>query len=147
MDFRSFYLLWWLCIGDSWWVDCILNFYVCRNHGSRSSAFLWDVAVLLFLLCFLFLLVYHFVHLFVVFGKVGTGGCFAIGIEVVAGRELGCWVDKGLVDGAGKRWGGVAGKEQAWVLMLGKFGADIQDVVEWAEERCSVDSASWLLER
>ena len=31
--------------------------------------------------------------------------------------------------------------------MLGKLGADIQDVVEWAEEHCSVDFASWLLER
>ena len=31
--------------------------------------------------------------------------------------------------------------------MLGKIGSDIQDVVEWAEERCSVDFASWLLER
>ena len=31
--------------------------------------------------------------------------------------------------------------------MMGKLGADIQDVVECAEERCSVDFASWLLER
>ena len=31
--------------------------------------------------------------------------------------------------------------------MLGKLGADIQDVVEWGEERCSVDFESWLLER
>ena len=31
--------------------------------------------------------------------------------------------------------------------MLGKLGADIQDVVEWAEERCSVDFVGWLLER
>ena len=31
--------------------------------------------------------------------------------------------------------------------MLGKIGADIQDVVEWAEECCSVDFASWLLDR
>ena len=31
--------------------------------------------------------------------------------------------------------------------MLGKLGSNIQDVVDWAEERCSVDSASWLLER
>ena len=37
-----------------------------------------------------------------VFGTVGTGGCSAIGIEVVAGREPGCWVDKGLGEGAGK---------------------------------------------
>ena len=31
--------------------------------------------------------------------------------------------------------------------MLGKLGADIQDVVEWAKERCSINSASWLLGR
>ena len=31
--------------------------------------------------------------------------------------------------------------------MLVKLGADIQDVVEWAMERCPVDFASWLLER
>ena len=80
---------------------------VCRNHGSSSSVFLWVVAVLLVLLCFLFLLVYHCVHLFVVFGTVGTGGCSAIGIEVVAGREPGCWVDKGV--------GEVSVKEQGWV--------------------------------
>ena len=30
---------------------------------------------------------------------------------------------------------------------MGKLGADIQDVVEWAEERFSVDFASCLLER
>ena len=70
MDFRSLCLLWWLCIGDSRWVACILNLCVCRNHGSSSSAFIWAVAVLLFLLCFLFLLVYHCVHLFVVVGMV-----------------------------------------------------------------------------
>ena len=29
--------------------------------------------------------------------------------------------------------------------MMGKIGADIQDVVEWAMERCPVDFASWLL--
>ena len=40
-------------------------------------------------------------------GTVGTDGCFAIGIEVVVGREPGCWVDKGL--------GKVAGKEKGWV--------------------------------
>ena len=39
---------------------------------------------------------------------VGTGGCFAIGIGVVAGRETGCWVDKGLGEVAGKEWGEVA---------------------------------------
>ena len=77
-----------------------------RNHGSSSSAFLWVVAVLLIILCFLFLLAYHCVHLFVVFGTVGTGGCSAIGIEVVSGREPGFWVDKGLGEGAGKERGG-----------------------------------------
>ena len=30
---------------------------------------------------------------------------------------------------------------------MGKLGADIHDVVEWYEERCSVDFASYLLER
>ena len=30
---------------------------------------------------------------------------------------------------------------------MGKIGADIQDVVEWAMERCPVDFASWLPER
>ena len=48
-------------------------------------------------------------------GTVGTGGCFAIGIEVVVGREPGCWVDKGLGEGAGRKRGEVAGKEQGWV--------------------------------
>ena len=115
MDFRSSCLLWLLCIGDSWWFACNINCCVCRNHGSRSSAFLWVVDVLLFLLYLLFLLVYYFVHLFVVFGMVGTGGCSAIGIEAVTGREPGCWVDKGLEEGAGmERWE-VAGKEQGWV--------------------------------
>ena len=84
---------------------------MCRNHGSSSSAFLWVVDVLLVLLCFLFLLVYHCVHFVVVFGMVGTGGCFAIGIEDVVGREPGCWVDKGLGGGAGRERGEVAGKE------------------------------------
>ena len=74
-----------------------------------------------------------------VFGTVGTGGCSEIDIEVVSGREPGCWVDKGLGEGAGK--------EQGWMLMLGKLGADIQDVAEWAEDFCSVDFASELLER
>ena len=46
---------------------------------------------------------------------VGTGGCFAIGIEVVIGREPGCWVDKGLGEGDGKEQGEVAGKEQGCV--------------------------------
>ena len=31
--------------------------------------------------------------------------------------------------------------------MMVKLGADIQDVVEWDEERCSVDFESCLLER
>ena len=46
-----------------------------------------------------------------VFGTVGTGGCSMIGIEVVAVREPGCWVGKGLVEGAGKEQEGVDGKE------------------------------------
>ena len=75
---------------------------MCRNHGSSSSTFLWVVAVLLFLFCFLLLLVYRCVHLFVASGTVGTGGCFAIGIEVVVGREPDCWFDKGLGEVAGK---------------------------------------------
>ena len=112
MYLRSLCLLLWLCIGDSWWVAYILNCCVCRNHGSISSVFLWGVAVLLVLLCFLFLLVYHCVHLFVVFGTVGTVGCYAIGIDVVVGRGPGCWVDKGLGEGAGKEQVEVAGKEQ-----------------------------------
>ena len=65
---------------------------------------------------------------------VGTGGCSVIGMDVVAGRGPGCWVGEGLGEGAGK--------EQGRVWMLGKLGADIQDVVEWAEERCSVDFTS-----
>ena len=86
---------------------------MCRNRGSRSSAFLWSVAVLLVLLCFLFLLVYRCVHFFVVFGTVGTGGHDSvIGMEVVAGRELGFWVGKGLGEVAGKKQVEVAGKEQ-----------------------------------
>ena len=85
---------------------------VCRNHGSSSTYFLWVVAVIL---CFLFLLVYHCVHLFVVFGTIGTGSFYAIGIEVVAGIEPGCWVDEGLGEGAGKEKGEVSGKDQGWV--------------------------------
>ena len=115
MDFRSFYLLWWLCIGDLWWVACILNCCVCRNHGSSSSAFIWFVAVLLVLLCFLFLLVYYCVHFVGVFGAVGTCGCFVFGMEVVAGREPGFCAGKGLGEGAGKEQGEFAGKEQGWV--------------------------------
>ena len=60
---------------------------MCRNSGSSSSAFLWDVDVLLVLLFSLFLLVLHCVHFVVVFGTVGIGGCSVIGMEVVAGRE------------------------------------------------------------
>ena len=82
---------------------------MCRNHGSSSSAFIWVVAVLLFLL------VYHCVNFFVVFGTVGTGGCSVIGIVVVDGREPGCWVDKGLGEGAGRERGKVARKDQGWV--------------------------------
>ena len=72
---------------------------------------MWVVSVIIFLLCFFFLLVYRCVHFFVASGTVGTGGCFAIGIEVVVGREPGCWVDKGLGEGAGKERGEFAGKE------------------------------------
>ena len=101
MDLHSLCLLWWMCTGDSWWVACILNCCVCKNHGSSSSAFIWVVAVLLVLLCFLFLLVYHCVHFVVVVGTNGTGGCSVIGMEVVAGREPGCWVGTGRGVGAG----------------------------------------------
>ena len=87
-----------------------MNCCVCINHGSGSSAFIWVVAVLLFILCFLFLLVYCCVHFFVAYGTVGTGGCFVIGIEVVAGRGPGCWVGEGLGEGSSKDQGGVAGK-------------------------------------
>ena len=34
-----------------------------------------------------------------VFGTVGTDNCSVIGMEVVAGREPGCWVGKGLGGG------------------------------------------------
>ena len=88
---------------------------MCRNRGSSSSAFLWGVAVLLVLLCFLFLLVYHCIHFVVVCGTVGTGGCSVIGMVVVSGKELGWWVGKGLGKGAGKEQGEVAGKEQGLV--------------------------------
>ena len=92
-----------------------MNCCVCRVHGSRSSAFLWIVAVLLVRLCFLFLLVYYCGHLFVVFGTVGTGDCYVFGMEVVVGREPGCCAGKGLGEAAGKEQGEVAGKEQGWV--------------------------------
>ena len=88
---------------------------MCAYHGSSSSAFLWVVAVFLVFLCFLFLLVYRCVHFFVASGTVGTGGCFAIGIEVVVGRVLVCWVDLGLGVGYGKVRGEVAGKEKGWL--------------------------------
>ena len=78
-----------------------------------------------------------------VFGTVGTGDYGSvIGMDVVASREPSYWVGKGLGEGAGKEQGEVSGKEQERVLMLGKLGADIQDVAEWAEERCSVGFAS-----
>ena len=116
MDLLSLCLLWWLCTDDSWWVACILNCCVCRNCGSSSSAFLWDVAVLLVLFYFLLLLVYRYVHFVVVFGTVGTGGYgFVIRMEVVAGREPGCWVGKGLGEGAGNEQGEVACKDQGRV--------------------------------
>ena len=70
-----------------------------------------------------------------VFGTVGTGDYgYVIGLEVVAGKEPGCWVRKGL--------GEVDGKEQGRVCIPGKFGAGILDVSEWSEERCSADFAS-----
>ena len=50
-----------------------------------------------------------------VFGTVGTGCCSAIGIEVVAGKDPGCWVDKGLGEVASKERRKVAGKDQVWV--------------------------------
>ena len=81
---------------------------MCRNHGSSGSAFLWDVAVLLVLLCFLFLLVYHYGHFVVVSGTVGTGDYGSvIGMDVVAGREPGFWVGKGLEEVAVKDQGRV----------------------------------------
>ena len=105
MDFLSLCFFWWLCIGDLRWLACILKCCVSINHGSSSSDFLWDVAVLLVLLCSLFLLIYRCVHFVVVFGTVGTGVYGSvIGMEVVAGRESSCWF--------GKVPGEVAGKEQ-----------------------------------
>ena len=49
------------------------------------------------------------------FGTVGTGGCSVIGTEVVADREPGCWVGKGLGEGAGEEQGYVAGQDQGRV--------------------------------
>ena len=81
---------------------------VCRNRGSSSSAFLWAVSFLLSLLYFLFPLVYRCIHFVVVFGTVGTGDYgYMIGMEVVAGRELGFWVCKGIGEGASKEQGRV----------------------------------------
>ena len=108
---------------------------MCRNRGSSSSAFLWAVAVILVLLCFLFLLVYRCVHFVVVYGKVSTGDSGSvIGMEVAAGREPSCWV--------GKELGEADGKEQGWVRIPGNHGASILEVSEWAEERCSADFTS-----
>ena len=43
-----------------------------------------------------------------VFGMVGTGDSGSvIGMEVVAGREPGCWVGKGLGEVSGKEQGRV----------------------------------------
>ena len=70
---------------------------MCRNRGSISSTFLWSVAILLVLLCFLFLLVYRCGHSVVVSDTFGTGDYgYVVGMEVVANREPGCWVVKGL---------------------------------------------------
>ena len=70
-----------------------------------------------------------------VFGTFGTGDYgYVIGMEVAAGTEPSCWIGKGL--------GEVAGKEQGRGGILGKLGAGIQDVADWAEERCSADFAS-----
>ena len=86
---------------------------MCRNRGSSSISFLWAVAVLL---CFLFLLVYCCGHFVVVSGTVGTGDSGSVvGMEVVAGREPGCWVGKGLGEGAGNEQGEVACKDQGRV--------------------------------
>ena len=77
------------------------------------SGMLLQILVLLY---FLFLFVYRCVNFVVVFGTVGTGGCGSvIGVEVVAGREPGWWVGKGLGEGAGKEQGEVAGKNQGRV--------------------------------
>ena len=71
--------------------------------GTSVANFPWAVAVFLVLLCFLFLFVYHCGHSVVVSNTVGTGDSGAVvGMEVVAGREPGCWVGKGVGDAAGK---------------------------------------------
>ena len=76
---------------------------MCRNHGSSSSAFLWVFTVFLVLICFFFLLVYRCGHFVVVSGTVGTGDSGSVVVmEVVAGREPGCWVGDGLGEAAGK---------------------------------------------
>ena len=106
-----------------------------RNRGFRSSAFLWVVAVLLVLLCLLLLLVYRCSHFIVVSGTVGTGDYGSeIGMEFVAGIEIGYWAGKGM--------GESAGNEQWRVRITGKPGVGILKVAEWAEERCSADFAS-----
>ena len=85
---------------------------MCRNRGSSSSAFLWAVSILLVILCFLFLLVYRCGHFIVVSGTVGTADSGSVvGMEVVAGREPGFCVDKGLGEVDGKEREEVAGKE------------------------------------
>ena len=66
---------------------------------------------------------------------VGTGDSGSVvGVEVVVGREPGCWVGKGL--------GESSCKEQGRVQMSGTPGVGILEVAEWAEERCSADFAS-----
>ena len=85
-----------------------MNCCVCRNRGSSSSAFHWAVAVLIVLLYILFLLLYRCVRFVVVLVTFGTGDYGSvIGMEVVAGRETGFWVGKGLVEVAGKEQGRV----------------------------------------
>ena len=81
---------------------------MCRNRGFSSSAFLWAVSVLIFLLCFLFLLVYRCGHFVVVSGTVGTGDSgYVIVMEVFADREPGGWIGKGLGEDAGTDQGRV----------------------------------------
>ena len=79
---------------------------MCINRGSISCAFIWAVAVLLVLFCFLFLLVYNCGHSVVVYDTVGTVDYGSVvGMEVVADREPICWVGKGLGDAADKEKG------------------------------------------
>ena len=66
---------------------------------------------------------------------VGTGDSGSdIGMEVVVGREPGCWVGEGLWE--------AAGKEQGRVQMSGTPGVGTLEVTEWAEGRCSADFVS-----